>query len=180
MKFADLDFAAWQALGKDAGSMVADPKFVDAAHFDFHLQPDSPADKIGFRPFDFSKAGVYGDEAWHKEATSIHYPPVRCPPNGVTQADLAAIIRDLHIEKPDAKPYLTLREWMDEAPASPAGLSPERRAALLRMGDPVAEHATGRRGVVDSSDHQPWPALLARHLDMGRGLSCSWPGSRRA
>ena len=85
VKFDGLDFAAWQALGKDAGSIVADPKFVDAAHFDFHLQPDSPAGKIGFKPFDYTKAGVYGDERWVKEASSVSYPPVRFAPPPPTQ-----------------------------------------------------------------------------------------------
>jgi len=80
VKFHDLDFAAWQALGKDPGSMVADPKFVDAAKFDFHLQPDSPAGKIGFKPFDFSKAGVYGDSAWVATAGEVNYPPVKFAP----------------------------------------------------------------------------------------------------
>jgi hypothetical protein len=80
VKFLDMDLAAWQASGKDAGSMVADPKFVDPAHFDFRLQPDSPAVKIGFRPFDYSKAGVYGDASWRKDASSIQYPPVRFAP----------------------------------------------------------------------------------------------------
>jgi len=60
--------------------MIADPKFVDAAKFDFHLQPDSPAAKIGFKPFDYTKAGVYGTEAWRKEAASVDYPPVPLPP----------------------------------------------------------------------------------------------------
>ncbi len=50
------------------------------AHFDFHLRPDSPAAKIGFKPFDYSKAGVYGDEHWVKEAASVTYPPVRFAP----------------------------------------------------------------------------------------------------
>lgn len=80
VKFLDKDLGAWQASGRDAGSIVADPKFVDAAKFDFHLQPDSPAVKIGFKPFDYTKAGVYGDEHWTKEAASIEYPPVRFAP----------------------------------------------------------------------------------------------------
>ena len=80
VKFLDMDFAAWQASGKDAGSIIADPKFVDAVNFDFHLRSDSPAAKIGFKPFDFTKAGVYGDEHWVQEAASVSYPPVRFAP----------------------------------------------------------------------------------------------------
>lgn len=86
VSFENMDFAAWQALGKDAGAVVADPKFVDAAHFDFHLQPDSPAGKIGFKPFDYTQAGVYGDERWVK-AAAVSYSPVRFAPpptEGVT------------------------------------------------------------------------------------------------
>jgi hypothetical protein len=79
VKFADLSLAAWKALGKDAGSMIADPKFVDAPNFDFRLRPDSPAAKIGFQPFDFKKAGVYGDERWRTEATSLHGPSMAFP-----------------------------------------------------------------------------------------------------
>jgi hypothetical protein len=81
VKFEGMDFAAWQASGKDAGSMVANPKFVDAKHFDFRLQSDSPAVKIGFRPFDFTNAGVYGDDRWKREAASVAYPPVRFAPD---------------------------------------------------------------------------------------------------
>jgi parallel beta-helix repeat protein len=62
--FAGKSWDQWRAAGNDAGSIIADPKFVDAQHYDFHLQPDSPAKKIGFVPFDYLEAGVYGDEAW--------------------------------------------------------------------------------------------------------------------
>ncbi len=80
VKFDDLDLTAWQASGKDAGSLVTDPKFVDPAKFDFRLQPDSPAAKIGFKPFDYTKAGVYGDPSWTKEAASVVYPAVQFAP----------------------------------------------------------------------------------------------------
>jgi hypothetical protein len=80
VSFDGMTLAQWQASGKDAGSIVADPEFVDAGKFDFRLQPGSPAENIGFKPFDYTKAGVYGDPKWKKEATAIQYPPVRFAP----------------------------------------------------------------------------------------------------
>jgi hypothetical protein len=79
-EFCGMPLDKWQATGKDAGSKVADPKFVDPEHYDFHLQADSPAPSIGFKPFDYSQAGVYGDAAWIALAKGLTYRPVELAP----------------------------------------------------------------------------------------------------
>jgi hypothetical protein len=53
-------FAVWWANGKDAGSLLVDPGFVDPAHGNFSLRPGSPALTLGFVPFDPALAGPYG------------------------------------------------------------------------------------------------------------------------
>lgn len=52
---------AWLNKGADRHSIYADPLFVDPERGDYNLRPDSPAFKIGFKPIDFSKIGVYQD-----------------------------------------------------------------------------------------------------------------------
>ncbi len=49
ISFAGMTFDAWQAAGRDSGSIIADPGFVDADARDFRLKPNSSALKIGFR-----------------------------------------------------------------------------------------------------------------------------------
>lgn len=71
---------AWQAKGHEQGSIVADPKFADPARGDFQLAPDSPALKLGFVPFDYRQAGVYGDPAWTAKAGEVTYPPLEIIP----------------------------------------------------------------------------------------------------
>lgn len=66
--FKGMSFSEWQALGRDVQGLVADPLFKDAGKRDFRLQRGSPAAKIGFEPFAFSDAGVYGKRAWRRRA----------------------------------------------------------------------------------------------------------------
>ena len=79
--FEGKTLALWQAGGKDAGSLVADPGFVapQRRNFAFRpnaLKPGSPLTQIGFKPFDSARAGVYGDAAWRHLARDYAYPPV--------------------------------------------------------------------------------------------------------
>ena len=53
---------------KDLHSVIADPGFVNAAQFDFHIRNTTLIRKIGFKPFDYSLAGVYGSAEWKKMA----------------------------------------------------------------------------------------------------------------
>ncbi|MBI4581181.1 MAG: right-handed parallel beta-helix repeat-containing protein, partial [Planctomycetes bacterium] len=74
------DLTAWQQTGKDVASIVADPMFENPANLDFRLKTGSPAGKIGFKPFDPGKAGVYGRKEWIALASSVNYPPVEFAP----------------------------------------------------------------------------------------------------
>jgi hypothetical protein len=73
-------FAAWQAMGLDKESVVADPLFVNPEAYDFRLKPGSPALELGFQPIDTSGVGLYGDPAWVAEARAVKYPPTKLPP----------------------------------------------------------------------------------------------------
>ena len=64
----DLSFADWKKLGRDKHAIIADPLFVDPEKYDFRIKNASVVKKIGFKPFDYSKAGVYGSDEWVKKA----------------------------------------------------------------------------------------------------------------
>ena len=71
------DLKAWQAGGHDAGSIIADPQFVDPDKYNFNFRKGaSTAAKIGFKPFDYTKAGVYGPSGWVKLAQKLPTPAV--------------------------------------------------------------------------------------------------------
>jgi hypothetical protein len=57
LKFAGKTLAQWREAGHDRDSMLADPLFVAPDKFDFRLQPNSPALKLGFQPPDMSTVG---------------------------------------------------------------------------------------------------------------------------
>ncbi|MEW6743826.1 MAG: right-handed parallel beta-helix repeat-containing protein [Planctomycetota bacterium] len=78
--FAGLSLEEWRKLGRDTRSVIADPRFVDAAKRDFNLASDAVAKGGGFMPFDASEAGVYGEPEWVALARAVSYPPVEFAP----------------------------------------------------------------------------------------------------
>ncbi len=84
----------WRKMGRDSGSQFGDPMFENLAARDFRLKPGSPAEKLGFKPWDLTLAGVRKtDAAWLSLAAKGHnYPtwqtdakPWPAPPYKVDQ-----------------------------------------------------------------------------------------------
>ncbi len=145
--FQGLTLAQRQEKGWDQGSIVEDPQFVDPAHGDFHLQPGSPAAKIGFQPFDYSKAGLYGDAAWVAIPTRFEYPPVEFAP------------------LPPPPPPLEVNDDFEFTPAgSPpadADVNVENRGDFIRVTD---ETAVGGARSVKIQDAPGLQATFNPHL----------------
>jgi hypothetical protein len=79
MDFAGRTWDAWRAEGHDTHSVIADPGFENAESGDFRLKPDSPAIALGFTPFDYNEAGLYGDPAWVAKPRAIARNPFAPP-----------------------------------------------------------------------------------------------------
>jgi hypothetical protein len=74
ISFITNTFAQWQALGQDAGSKITAPLFMDGINGDFRFASTAAATAIGFHPFSFTNAGVYGDPAWQAKAQQPSQP----------------------------------------------------------------------------------------------------------
>ena len=78
----------------DPNSIVADPLFMNPEEFDFRLRNDSPVWQTRFKPFDYTKAGVYGDPRWIRKARSVEFPPLEIPPDPPPTSSKDAILMD--------------------------------------------------------------------------------------
>ena len=81
--FAGTTLAEWQKLGRESGSVLADPGFVDAEANDFRFvggEPNAAVQSIGFKPFDFTRAGTTSAEQ-KKRAADYAWPEVRFAPD---------------------------------------------------------------------------------------------------
>lgn len=64
LRFANkYTFEEWKKL-KEPHSVCADPMFVDVRSDDYTLRSTRVVGKVGFKPFDYTEAGVYGDSEW--------------------------------------------------------------------------------------------------------------------
>ena len=68
IEFQGVPFDQWQRKGQDRHSVVEDPRFKDVQANDFTPQNKALIDKIGFKVFDYTKAGVYGSKEWQQKA----------------------------------------------------------------------------------------------------------------
>lgn len=66
--FYGLSFSEWKKKGRDKHSIIADPLFVNPLKYDFRFKNKSVIKQVGFKPFDYSQAGVYGTDEWKEKA----------------------------------------------------------------------------------------------------------------
>ena len=61
-------FNEWKKTGHDIHSIIADPYFMDSENYNFNFKSKKSIRRIGFKPFDYSAAGVYGVDSWIEKA----------------------------------------------------------------------------------------------------------------
>ncbi len=98
LSFGGRSLAAQQEKGQNLGAVVADPLFTDAAGGDFSLRADSPALRLGFKPFDWRAAGtrLKADRLAEYEAYRARFPlPALETPAVRTQVELKTPLADV-------------------------------------------------------------------------------------
>lgn len=121
-KFGALDFAGWQKTGQDHGSLVADPLFQDPANGDYRLKPDSPAAKIGFKPFDYTQAGRLTNRTVTPNWAAVFAPATPPPPQPVADDFEDAPVGDKS----------TVAQTFEDSPAATARVTEETAAGGKR------------------------------------------------
>ncbi len=155
--FLGKSLAEWQKLGREEGSIVADPLFVDVAQGDFRLKRESPALKIGFQPFDWTKAGVYGDPEWIAKANEVTYPPLEPPP-----------------PKPAVGGKLTFEYDTPGRPPRGFDISAEGRQDLVVVTEEIAASGRCSLKVTDAPDlNQNWLPLVVFPTNIEKGIARS-------
>jgi Right handed beta helix region len=153
----------WLKMGRDSGSIFADPLFEDIGKRDFRIRSGSPAEKIGFKPWDLTVAGVRKSNAlWVAlAAKGSVYPtwatdacPWPAPPYEVDQ-DFESVpigvigIRNAKYERPREQKNLGEGFGVSEEAASPIPLEGHRvskrslkaqdKPGLAKTFDPVLD-----------------------------------------
>lgn len=88
-------WSAWQAEGEDLHSVVADPRFVDAAHGDWRLAADSPAHARGIVELPFDEMGLVTNDvrtALPAEAVGVREHPEWFLPADVTPVTCVDVV----------------------------------------------------------------------------------------
>ena len=148
--FAGRDFLQWREAGRDHNSLVADPLFVDPMHYDFGLRKGSPARRIGFKPIDTRRIGLYGEVYWVDAPRQIAH---------------AATLPLLAARKPIRDDFETTAVGQPAAEATTGG---EGKGASIRVADATAATGTHSLRFTDAAGlAQPWQPHLhyaCRHL----------------
>jgi hypothetical protein len=79
-RWGDFESAAKPLVAFEDNLLEGDPKFVDAAHADFRLKPDSPAWKLGFKRIPIEKIGLYRSRDRASWPVTSAVRPMTAPP----------------------------------------------------------------------------------------------------
>lgn len=141
VEFYGLSFAEWRAKGVDRHSLIADPQFVDARHYDFRLAPTSPAlTELGFKPLDTSRCGLHGTPEWVALPKAVKFPATVLPP--VPPPPAPQPVRDDFETTPVGSLPQTLRVFGDDPTAG----------SSVRVTDETARSGVHALKVVDSPE----------------------------